>query len=418
VFTARRGVSLASALIVAVGALFVAATPAQAAASTLTFDTYPAAPWHVERVGAATASQRNGSILIQTARNQAFSFVDTAASDIWAQAADNDLGWIVTARLRLEPDTLSTCDDGGGPASVFADDGTQRVHLAIGKDRVCLANTGVTPVAVDTTSGFHDYQLDVKGQHVFVRVDGAVVMDAVVPRVSDGTVRLAFGHLTGQPATTEWDSFSYDPTAGCTIMGTPGADTIQGTDSADTICALGGDDVVDAHKGDDRVYGGPGRDSLRGAVGADRLAGGFGPDVLIGDTGDDVLLGGPGDDTFRAAAVADGGDRMIGDTGWDTVSYSARSTRVVVTVDGDTVRNDGAVAEGDDVALDVERVIGGSGPDDLTHRGLGPSTLFGGPGDDRLDTRDAVESADDRIDGGAGTDTCLGESGATLVSCP
>jgi hypothetical protein len=390
------------------------ANAAFAGPSTLTFDTFPRQPWRVE--GTANRAEVGGGVLtIVTDPGQAWVLANVDTRNIWAQGVDNDLGWTVDARLQVAEGSEGTCD-GGGPVAIAADDGTQRVHLGFSTTGVCLAYTGL-PEAPLVTTVWHDYRLRVQGQRVVVTADGRTIIDAQVPRISDGVVRLAFGQPDGWHAASQWDSFAFDATAACTVVGTPNAETIQGTDGDDVICALGGNDVIDGHKGNDRIYGGPGNDSLRGSLGNDRLAGGPGADVLIGNAGRDALFGGADDDSFRADAVPDGADLVVGDTGWDTATYAARTAPIRVIVDGGPA-DDGAPGEGDDVALDVERVIGGSGGDDLRHRGLGPSTLFGGPGNDQLDTRDAQESADDRIDGGPGTDTCLGESATTFLSCP
>ncbi len=71
--------------------------------------------------------------------------------------------------------------------------------------------------------------------------------------------------------------------AGCTIVGTAGADVLTDTDGPDVICGLGGDDLITGGAGADRIEGGPG---------ADTIDGGDGDDVLLGEEGRDRLMRG------------------------------------------------------------------------------------------------------------------------------
>ena len=77
-----------------------------------------------------------------------------------------------------------------------------------------------------------------------------------------------------------------------------GSDTILGFDGRnDVIDGLGGDDVLTAGSGHDRLFGGNGDDILRGGAGDDRLFGGQGNDTISGDSGADYLDGEGGVDT-------------------------------------------------------------------------------------------------------------------------
>ncbi|HEU4425352.1 MAG TPA: hypothetical protein VFR67_22700, partial [Pilimelia sp.] len=121
------------------------------------------------------------------------------------------------------------------------------------------------------------------------------------------------------------------------------------------------------------------------------LFGGPGNDTLEGGYGDDVLDGGPGADT------------LTGYQGIDTVTYERRSAGVVADADG--VRDDGEPRERDNIATDVENLIGGTGPDMLTG-GPMANLLIGGAGADNL--RGLAGS--DRLDGGPGFDDLNGGS--------
>ena len=103
-----------------------------------------------------------------------------------------------------------------------------------------------------------------------------------------------------------------------------------------------------------------------------------------------MLVPGPGPALADADSVSEGAD-------FDTVSYAGRMTPVDVSKDG--VANDGAVAEGDDVGFDVERISGGLVSDAL-RGGPGADVLEGAPGDDTLSG-----PGPDRLLGGPGLDT-------------
>jgi Ca2+-binding RTX toxin-like protein len=139
----------------------------------------------------------------------------------------------------------------------------------------------------------------------------------------------------------------------------------------------------------ERVIGGIGSDELTGAAGAQTLNGGGGNDVINGDVGDDVLQGG---------------------TGSDTVSYDGRAGSVDVTLNG--LADDGEGAEADNVANDIENILGGDGDDNLTGNdgrnridgGLGGDTMNGDGGNDTLVGSVGLNDAGDILIGGAGTD--------------
>ncbi|MCP4502983.1 MAG: calcium-binding protein [Deltaproteobacteria bacterium] len=257
------------------------------------------------------------------------------------------------------------------------------------------------------------------------------------------------------------------------VKGGTAADTITGGANADTIYGGPGDDIIDGGAGDDVLYGEAGDDTFNEGTatsGADIFNGGTGTDTvsytsrtaalvvtinttandgesgegdnvktdvenlvggsandtftgsssansLDGGAGDDVLNGGSGDDTFPCGAADDGSDTFNGGTGTDTVDYSARVATLTITM-GDATGNDGLAGEADNVADDVENLLGSllninnvTGNDldnlieggalvDTFNGGLGNDVLYGLAGDDVLNG----DAGDDTIDGGAGTD--------------
>ena len=156
-----------------------------------------------------------------------------------------------------------------------------------------------------------------------------------------------------------------------------------------------GDDVIAAGSGNELFVG--------GGAGDDVIETGGGNDLVLESRGADAVRLGPGADRFSSNVSGSGADDVAGGEGFDTVSYGPRSRPQVVTIDG--VADDGEAGEGDNVRLDVERVVGGGGGDRLTGS-PGPDALLGASGDDVLDGGDGGDTED----GGEGDDT-LGQRG-------
>src|SRR5207253_2587514 len=94
--------------------------------------------------------------------------------------------------------------------------------------------------------------------------------------------------------------------------------------------------------------------------------------------------------------------------GFDTVTYGDRVAPVSASIDGQA--NDGEAGEGDNIATDVESLVGGSAGDTLTGS-AGNDTLVGGGGNDNL----SGLAGDDVLDGGAGSDHLDGGAGADTM---
>jgi Ca2+-binding RTX toxin-like protein len=173
--------------------------------------------------------------------------------------------------------------------------------------------------------------------------------------------------------------------------GSPGEGDNVGTD-VDNIVGTAGDDRLTGSSWFNTIDGAGGDDTISGGGGNDTLHGGPGDDVLSGDSGDDLLDGGSGS------------DRVSGGTGTDTADYSSRGAGVWVSLDDRW--NDGEPGEGDDVASDVESVLGGQGADHISGD-AGANTLTGNAGDDQIDGG----GGDDTVNGNAGNDSLDGSSG-------
>jgi Ca2+-binding RTX toxin-like protein len=211
-----------------------------------------------------------------------------------------------------------------------------------------------------------------------------------------------------------------DDARGCTLVGTPNAETLTGGAGSDILCGLGGNDTLNG--GDDN----------------DTLLGGDGNDTLVESNGNDTANGGNGNDTFSEGSVTtNGSDVFYGGPGIDTVDYHLRVNGVGISPDN--VFNDGYFSgstsiEGDNVHSDVENLTGGAASDiikgsaaanvisanagsDYIEGGAGNDTENGGPGNDRFYEGTASNGADTFI-GYTGTDTAdyRGRTSALVIT--
>lgn len=169
-------------------------------------------------------------------------------------------------------------------------------------------------------------------------------------------------------------------------------------------------------------------DTIDGAAGNDRIIAGAGADTITGGIGDDTIDGGAGDDLLLGDA---GADSLTGGAGNDTVSYAASVAAVGIVLGGGI--GSGGDAQGDTIAISVEKIVGSAFDDTLEARlnQAGPATTFtleGGDGDDTLIVRNAGPFAltphtyvliggagDDELRGGYGTEIFIGGAGADLM---
>jgi Ca2+-binding RTX toxin-like protein len=264
-----------------------------------------------------------------------------------------------------------------------------------------------------------------------------VTGDADVTQVSAATngnvatiVRPFGARSVGAPLQAGTGCSGTADTVSCTIpAGGVGILTFSGGDGNDLYFGFffSGDQFLGGGNGDDNLAGGVGFDALNGGAGNDTLAGRGGNDqvrggpdndVLNDQTGDDVYLGEAGDDAFIAESVAGGADAYRGGTGFDSLSYAARSSAVNINPsdrEAPSGGGDGAPAigstpaENDAVFDDVESWTGGSGNDSFSASGTRIRTMKGGPGNDVLSATST--SLDITLDGGTGQDVLRGGLG-------
>ena len=212
-------------------------------------------------------------------------------------------------------------------------------------------------------------------------------------RTADVRVDLSrFSEVNGELG--ERDTFGSDIER---ALGGSGSDVLVGSDADNVLSGGAGDDRLDGGLGADALAGGDGRDlvdyaertadvhvDLDGAVGDDGASGegdsvGLDVEDVLSGWGDDVLTGNASDNAFDPRL---GADTLVGGDGVDTVDYSSRENELLLTLDGEA--NDGEKDEGDNLAADLEVLVGGSGSDVLLGN-VGTQTLRGGDGDDFVD---------------------------------
>ncbi len=197
-----------------------------------------------------------------------------------------------------------------------------------------------------------------------------------------------------------------------TVSGTAGGDLIDGgyvgdpdgdvVDGDDAILPgdTGNDDLIEAGAGNDTIYAGDGNDDIFAGTGDDTVFGGDGNDSINGEGGNDTLSGGAGSDTILGGGTLMGG----GDDDFLFTDPAAGPSSVY-----GGVGNDFIIDQGDDLSHDL--LDGGSGNDDILG-GRGNDTIIGGTGNDNVgggDGDDVFFQGDgfgvDLITGGEATET-------------
>ena len=288
-----------------------------------------------------------------------------------------------------------------GPDVIAAEAGNDRVFGLGGNDTVCLGPGN----DVFTGAGGNDHAVGGTGNDTVVagagvdgsdRFFGQAGVDTADYFNRTGPVSVSLNAATDDGAPGEGDNIHTDVE---NVSGGAGNDTIIGSNSSN---------VLDGQAGNDAINGAGGNDLLRG---------GNDNDTLAGQGGDDFVLGNNGEDTFIAAAGPDDVDVFEGGTGIDTANYSGRTVPLRISLDG--AANDGSAGEGDNIRLDVENVIGGSGNDVITANVFqsNRNILTGGAGNDLLDSVDAPFIAHDQLYGGFDVDTCRFDADDSVTGC-
>ena len=237
--------------------------------------------------------------------------------------------------------------------------------------------------------GAATYAAGAEPNRVQVRYDGAAATLAITDLASA---------LLAAPAGCTLAATATDATVTCPVAGLRTV-VVRTEDGADSVLA----GATAAPPFGLQVALGPGDDRLDVQAGSPfpvRGEGGNGRDVLTGGDGADLLTGGAGDDTLTGGL---GARRAAGRRRPGHRSYRERTAGVAVSI-GSATPDDGEPGETDDVANDIEVVLGGSGDD----------RLVGSPRADRLDGG----NGSDVLRGLAGNDELLGDDAASATTPP
>lgn len=255
----------------------------------------------------------------------------------------------------------------------------------------CRLISGPFPVACERVSGKVNVNLAGGNDRFIVDPTSAAIPDAI-------TVNLSTGNDIA--------------------IGGPGMDTLQGGSGNDELSGGAGDDVIQGGAGDDVLAGDAGNDNLTGSDGTDRITPGVGADVADAGSGNDTLLLG--------TPARDERDDVNGGIGFDTLSYSGRTTALrIIEANLETLAGEKDAGE-NDVLRSIESYQGGTGNDIITgavssnasfYNGLtGNDTIFGSSGDNTL----IGGAGADQLDGNAGNDFIDAKTGegSTAVADP
>jgi Ca2+-binding RTX toxin-like protein len=231
------------------------------------------------------------------------------------------------------------------------------VSSSVDSGKIANAVSGVSTAIVSVSTKMEsvisqgnpsDLKTQLKGVALVAQRDAA---NDIQSATSDGTADSLSNSYSESSVSSKSTTAQSESASSSIINGTVGNDTLTGTAAADQIYGGDGNDVITAGAGNDRVYG---------------------------QGGNDTFVGGAGNDTF------------FGGSGTDTVTYATTSAALVINLaNGAAISNE----IGSDTFSSIERVVGGSGNDQITG-----------------------SAAADIIDGGAGNDTIIGGGGADALS--
>lgn len=170
---------------------------------------------------------------------------------------------------------------------------------------------------------------------------------------------------------------------------------------------------------DEHFLGSPLNTFINGGGGDDVIEGGGGRDTMYGGLGRDLLAGGAGKDVLWGGYAGGGGDDLWGGQGDDTVRYNVTGP-VEVSLNG--LADDGPIGERDNIASDVETVVG-TFEADVFIGNAQANTFSGRGGDDQFTGRGGDDTLlggldNDSFSGGPGIDRCAqGPGSGPKVDC-
>jgi hypothetical protein len=179
----------------------------------LDFDTLPGGEWQRWDCGDPTsvASVANGILTIDS--NSCDEFLLWHPDDVWHQFVSNSDGWVIEARLKVDPVTAFVPDWDRGPVQIWANDHTNLLIIGFATSQIGLVYPDNERVAMNTTDDFHVYRIESRLDRVKIFVDGVLRIDHTLTWSGGGSDVLDFGDgVGGTRSLSYWDYFLYDVT--------------------------------------------------------------------------------------------------------------------------------------------------------------------------------------------------------------
>lgn len=333
---------------------------------------------------------------------------DSQIADIEIGTSDLDDSITVESSVTV-PATLDGGDGNdelsGGPQgdAIFGGEGDDQIDSVDSEIDQVSCGEGADSADADTVDVLEDCE-QVSHPTTVARIEPFLEL----PGVYAIEYRAAPGEDNDIAVSTDGATIAFNDSTSAVVAG-PGCEQVT---SGSVSCDLTNITVVYAFlkDGNDTFAADPTYDALTTGV--------------YGGEGDDVLQGGPGTDGFDGGP---GADAISGGAGFDSALYTyrdidrddltPRDEGVAVSLDDEA--GDGSQGEGDNIASDIEWVIGSNEDDtlaasdnDTVLSGLsGDDSLTGGLGDDRLHGN----QGDDALDGGPGADYIDGYEGFDTI---
>jgi Ca2+-binding RTX toxin-like protein len=175
---------------------------------------------------------------------------------------------------------------------------------------------------------------------------------------------------------------------GDSLTGSAYGDWFEGLDGNDTIASGGGNDTIRGNEGDDRFSGEDGDDLIVDLLGVNTIYGGAGNDAV---SASGTIYGGDGGDSLS-------GDPYMGDP------YGSYAAQAIYGEAGDDFIGGGQVGLG---SLGPNTLDGGTGDDRIYGTNGGRDYIIGGDGNDYVDS----QNYEDTLLGGEGNDTLISSDG-------
>ena len=176
----------------------------------LSFDAVPGSPWQMWNCDdGGSANVANGVMTIDSP--SCYEYLLWHPFDVWHQYVDNANGWLIEARLKVDPSTVPCPYGDRGAVQIWAHDHVNLLIIGFNPASIGLAYPDVVQVPMNTTDGFHTYRVESKLNRVRIFVDDALRIDHVLTWPGGGSDVLDFGDGVGlYPSLSYWDYFSYD----------------------------------------------------------------------------------------------------------------------------------------------------------------------------------------------------------------